>query len=703
MIIEANYFGTSTSRNLCCVQHTPYLIDLPLNTNITRVDAKTGSIVMNQQVHTDCLTLILTHPKLSNHILSLSYAGHIKLWRHDIEKEGIDSAYKLVSSDTITTKYPKLLFAVIDRTGQYFTTITKSEVDERSEICIFEICYLAGNQVDIALVTRFFDWYDFLVITNVDEEYIQLTGIYQPDMQKTDQTRFRRLNIRKSMDSDIELLDSVRMPDLCSLVYHMSFNNTEYHKSNGIAMLYTKQKAIYILNLDSFEILLNIPKGFPDSSPFIKYMTMCKGEDVYLAADDGRLAFWKLSFNDGKYAAEFQHFYAIPHGQVYFLEFPDYSKNKVVWLVNISGIHYFDLEYTDSYIETPVHIEYHELTCSGVSISDSNKYLASVDFKGQLFVWDLKDNSKYPLYKHRFYEPLRSVSIKQYKSSEYLIIVGSLEGKLYRLHLDIGLNKVEASKCEVVCYLKGSIITMSWSRPIIYTVYPKKKERNLLAIGTSNGYLSLFELSLQREFEIEFVVLAHKAVTEYKDPRFGSLCKYAEIWSICFSPCNDYIASASEDQTTVIWSLQGEKIHTFVGHATAVTSVDWQYSPMINKELLITCADDKKVIVWVLNELEFCYKRKWILYTVIDTLNLGLDWHTLTYIRIERDPSRLRVVFTAQNGFIFVYDILKQKMLFAKKVHCGSIEGLEATYDDKSGFFVTCSSDCTVGVFRLAE
>lgn len=68
---------------------------------------------------------------------------------------------------------------------------------------------------------------------------------------------------------------------------------------------------------------------------------------------------------------------------------------------------------------------------------------------------------------------------------------------------------------------------------------------------------------------------AHKPVKEYFDERFGSLSKYAEIWSICFSPENQYIATCSEDQTAKIWDFHGNLIQTFVGHSTAVTSIDW--------------------------------------------------------------------------------------------------------------------------------
>jgi len=46
--------------------------------------------------------------------------------------------------------------------------------------------------------------------------------------------------------------------------------------------------------------------------------------------------------------------------------------------------------------------------------------------------------------------------------------------------------------------------------------------------------------------------------------------------------------------------LKGELLHQLRGHTTAVTCVDWKYMQINNlkKEILATCADDRRVMIW---------------------------------------------------------------------------------------------------------
>ena len=62
-----------------------------------------------------------------------------------------------------------------------------------------------------------------------------------------------------------------------------------------------------------------------------------------------------------------------------------------------------------------------------------------------------------------------------------------------------------------------------------------------------------------------------------------------------------------QDQLVKIWKINGvsnnsfELIHTLRGHTTAVTCVDWVSLPN-NQILLASCADDKTVRFWNLEE-----------------------------------------------------------------------------------------------------
>jgi len=70
-----------------------------------------------------------------------------------------------------------------------------------------------------------------------------------------------------------------------------------------------------------------------------------------------------------------------------------------------------------------------------------------------------------------------------------------------------------------------------------------------------------------------------------------------------------------------------------VGHSTAITCIDWFHNYKNNKEYFITCGDDKKAILWTLNESNSNFKRKWVLEHLFETHSKGMEWHTLTYLK----------------------------------------------------------------------
>ena len=94
--------------------------------------------------------------------------------------------------------------------------------------------------------------------------------------------------------------------------------------------------------------------------------------------------------------------------------------------------------------------------------------------------------------------------------------------------------------------------------------------------------------------------------------------------------------------------------------------------------MFISCGDDKKAIVWLLNESNANFKRKWDLYTIIDMKEMKMDWFTFTYLNII--PIKGYLLLTTQNGYIFVYDIINKNIKFKNKIHFGSIEGLCSFY-----------------------
>jgi WD40 repeat protein len=195
----------------------------------------------------------------------------------------------------------------------------------------------------------------------------------------------------------------------------------------------------------------------------------------------------------------------------------------------------------------------------------------------------------------------------------------------------------------------------------------------LLAAGTTNGTLHVMRLVVvpagdrdrlaQQQLRLEdvLVIEAHRPVAGPQNLQFGSIGLFAEIWSLAWSPDNGTIATCSEDQTTCVWALPGgEKRRTLTGHTTAVTGVDWQLMRRLPAassssavatatteeeesewhEVLATCADDRKVMVW--------NARTWALMHVFDTSEDIHDWHTLTYCALQPRGDKLCCV--TQNG-----------------------------------------------------
>ena len=228
----------------------------------------------------------------------------------------------------------------------------------------------------------------------------------------------------------------------------------------------------------------------------------------------------------------------------------------------------------------------------------------------------------------------------------------------------------------------------------------------MLSVGTSRGQLVMFSFNKQqKEFRFETAFQPHPREESLQDNRFGSLKLYAEVWNMCLSPCFLYIATCSEDQTTRITRLDTGKLeYLFGGHSTAVTDVDWQIEKSSKREFLVTCADDCKVIMHLLNDRRKNSKKKWVLFRVFDSKKIDQSWHTLTYMKVVIDQGLVIVV--SQFGFLYIWDFRKfvrDGLVFGKKVSFGSIEGLDVipSNSENSLLICTASSDCTVGFFRL--
>ncbi|CAF3168885.1 unnamed protein product [Rotaria socialis] len=264
--------------------------------------------------------------------------------------------------------------------------------------------------------------------------------------------------------------------------------------------------------------------------------------------------------------------------------------------------------------------------------------ILSGDLSGNIFRWAINNDTK----------PKGHIvipdSVRCFVSNN---LVGTLSGVLYQIDTQ-----------EVIEDFAVSIICSAWN---------KRKTSCLIGLGDGK----LIDLHTKR------IIGLHE--------------NNAEIWSVCLSPNEELCATASEDQTTCIWKVDGEQnlIATLTGHTTAVTAVDWKH------ERIYTCADDRSVRIYSTQSNAYnC------LY-VLNTPKSLFGWFTLTYLRVDEDQKL--IICTTQNGYLVIWRDDETNVngipILCKKIHFGSLEGL--AYDKDTHRVVTISSDCTVTSLRL--
>ena len=103
------------------------------------------------------------------------------------------------------------------------------------------------------------------------------------------------------------------------------------------------------------------------------------------------------------------------------------------------------------------------------------------------------------------------------------------------------------------------------------------------------------------------------------------------------------------------------------------------------KCILATCADDKTVRINNGETFELLH--------ILNTSEIH-GWYTFSYLSIN--PLLSAVLCSSQNGYLVMWDLDSLNLLFCKKLHCGSIEGLE--WSKISHNFASVGSDCIVNV-----
>lgn len=422
----------------------------------------------------------------------------------------------------------------------------------------------------------------------------------------------------------------------------ISLIGTSLDKTRIILCCMNRPRHVYILNSETLEVVNDM---IVLGSGGIQCLHI-DHDFFYVPSSNGSLFRYTM---DGMFDKEFK----LPSGTVYNL---NWAVRDEKWWACIDGrIHRCSVSETK--VLDNEEVEYHSLTCCGVDLSPDGQFIVSGDFLGNAIIWDVKT--------HEIVDQMFiGASIRCIEWIGDVILLGGMDSNLYRWNY-----KLKSSVDQLGTH-SGSIICMDMENG---------KKSDHIALGTSNGFLEIVSL---RDCTTVIKFQAHPPVNEHVErDKFGSIHKFSEVWSLKWSPCNDFIATSSEDQSTKIWNLKGDCLQTIVGHTTAVTGVDWNHSPL--GEILITCADDQRIMVWSVKYWKLLCEFKSDIP----------EWHTLTYLSLSEDGSK--VITTTQNGYCLVFCLNSKKTLVNKKFHNGSIEGLK--WNGKQ--LAICSSDCTISLF----
>ncbi|KAL6077883.1 Cytosolic iron-sulfur protein assembly protein CIAO1 [Balamuthia mandrillaris] len=463
---------------------------------------------------------------------------------------------------------------------------------------------------------------------------------------------------------------------------------------------------------------------------------------LLLPSDNGRLFFWRHKQQQPRQgesagsivaaSPEEVHLVGVPPGNVYFSSFDPAS--STLWLITDSSILSCQLPLSSSssassssassletkklMVKVESQLSFHEMTCCGIDWNREGDKVAAGDFGGNVLVWDVDHFG--PVRRTNVGGmPVRSICwgngrlLRSSSSGEAeeaaekeeeglsdgkRVMIGCYGGAIYSW--DPVLVSSSSEK-EEIAEMEGDKEAKLWAQlSDTVTCLKWQPTGSLLAAATTDGRLYLLQQNEEENADVVKVIEAHPPDREGpQNLQFGSLNLFAEVWSLTWSPCGRFLATSSEDQTTRIWDLQRllclkekkgcevavEPERVLRGHTAAVTSVDWQVTQL--GELIATCADDKSIRVW--------NAKTWQLHHVFDTGEHNTEWHTVTYLALERGGHRLAC--STQNGYLFVWCLITGQQLFGAKTHTASVEGL--SWSHASGLLASCASDCTINVF----
>ncbi|EAS01161.2 WD domain, G-beta repeat protein (macronuclear) [Tetrahymena thermophila SB210] len=319
------------------------------------------------------------------------------------------------------------------------------------------------------------------------------------------------------------------------------------------------------------------------------------------------------------------------------------------------------------------------LSATCISVNQNGDLFAVGDFLGQVQIFRCKseetsDNENHPIRQIQLQSGIRCLD---WLPSGEGIVIGTLDGSIIIKQFSNGQDFSNILQIQSNC----SITSLKF-RTI--------KDKTFLLATNSLGQVIIFEENqCNGMFSVKHQKQAH--LPQASSSQFGTLDKYAEIWSSVWGLNGiNLIATSSEDTTVKIYKISNDHINlkqTLNAHKLAVTSIDWKKMSGDLKEIFASCSDDQTIVI-------YDPQRNFEIVSIFSTSFIK-DWHTLTYISLEENGTRVAV--GSQNGYLFIIDLVQNKFIFAERVHLGGIEGVIW----KKNKIFTCSNDCNINVINL--
>lgn len=537
-------YGAATPRyttSLCVSENLPeHQVEVPIGSCIARWHVRTKKRLALLQVHSDVLTFMAPNPMDTNIIATMAYCGELRLWNERWEP----------ISQMFDVGNEKLAHAMWSPNGRFI--VLCSEGGE-GLLTIVRVEKCDDNVFTLTKVSELKGYYEFACF---DRHMKHVLAVWQRRRIKGHDSKAVLFSLDEKCHNLINLteINSIALKKDDSQVIAVQCDE----KYERIALAF-QDKMIIILEID---ILQEVIKFKPESASHIKCMVY-EDSSLIIRTSHG---FGQWVISDGE--AKLVNRYNVPSvlGNVFYVGYAKYKSHGIrndrsLWVATDSHLYLIDLDNLSSN-EEMISIGYHSLTCCGIDFSIDGKYLASGDFIGNVMLWATFANDHDPVLQCNVGLSVRSISCRTIPCSNQLhVYIGTLDGSVYRWQIDT--EKMICREIEKMLSMSYTITTMKWQHG---------QDSQLMALGTSDGMLCIIEPG-EDVIKIKLGIVAHKPIKENTDNRFGSIAKYSEVWSLAWSPCNQFVATCSEDQTTCIWNMYGEKMHMLTGHTTAVSHV----------------------------------------------------------------------------------------------------------------------------------